>query len=87
MNWKDIPWPDAPPVIRRKTAFVKTETTSVVKPAPQADSHKAAHDAYRSLPAIKNKITARPTGLRTALTCTYVSRKHISKIQSPLDKL
>lgn len=54
MHWKDIPWPDAPPVIKRRTAFVKTKTVSVVKPAPQVHSHKAAHDAYIALLKLKN---------------------------------
>lgn len=54
MIGNDIPWPDAPPVIRRKTALVKTETTPVVKPSPQADSHKAAYDAYVALLKLKN---------------------------------
>lgn len=54
MNWKDIPWPDEPPVIGRRNSFVKIKEVSVVKPSPQTDSHKSAHDAYLALLKLKN---------------------------------
>jgi site-specific recombinase XerD len=51
---KNVSRPDAPPDRGRKKLLVRKKSESVIKPAPQADSHKAAHDAYMALLKLKN---------------------------------
>lgn len=55
MYWKDIPWPESPPLsVRRRDAAAVSKKTEKEKPIPQGQSHRAAIDAYVALLKLKN---------------------------------
>jgi len=53
--WKDIPWPESPPLsVRRRDATAVNKKADKEKPVPQSHSHRAAIDAYVALLKLKN---------------------------------